>query len=377
MFLALGALAVVAIPVWIGISIHGVALWGDLPPQLWHSHEMLFGFAVAAIAGFLLTSVPNWTGTAGFSGMPLVLLATLWLAARVMLIFGPSDYWWMTVVIELAFLPAVAGLLAPPLIRARNRNTVMLAVLCALWLADVSFMLAVWAGNAQLAGRAMQSALNIVLLLITIIGGRIIPLFTANALKRSGQEVAVRVRPLLERSLAVVMIGNVLIDAVAPQEALAILVAGVAAMLHAVRLAGWHSVRTGREPIVWSLHLAYAWLPAGFALKAWSLASAAPVAQFWLHAFAIGVVAMMVLAVTTRVALGHTGRPLRVTPSVAWAYGLLCSSAVARVALPHAGVFDYATSLIVAAALWTSAFLIFLVEYGRILSTPRIDGKPG
>ncbi|MFO1426878.1 MAG: NnrS family protein [Steroidobacteraceae bacterium] len=148
-------------------------------------------------------------------------------------------------------------------------------------------------------------------------------------------------------------------------------------MLQAWRLSGWRSLRTRGEPILWVLHVGYAWLPLGFALKAWALAGGATIAQFWQHAFGIGAVATMILAVMTRAALGHSGRPLTVARGIAWAYGLLSLSALARVLLPHLGWLDYATSLLVAALLWTAAFTLFVAYYGPILTTPRIDGKLG
>lgn len=379
MFLGCGLVALLALPAWIAIRAAGLAPWGAMPPSLWHAHEMLFGFAFAAIAGFLATAVPNWTGTPFTRGAPLAALAVLWVAARALLVAGPAAgvAWWLAVLVELSVVPALVALVAPPLLRTRNRNRVMLAALGALWLADAAFLWAVSRGEPALASRTLLAALDLVLLMVTIVGGRIIPTFTANALRRDGVAVAPLVRPWLETALPALMALGAVADVAALAALPAALLAALLAVLHALRLAGWQGLRTRREPILWSLHLAYAWLPAGFALKAAWLAAGAGFAAFWLHALAVGAVAGMVLAVATRVALGHTGRPLRVHGAIALAYALLSLSAVARVLLPHAGLPDYDASLLLAAALWTAAFLVFVVVYAPILARPRIDGKPG
>jgi uncharacterized protein involved in response to NO len=377
MFLGTGLLATVAIPAWVALRAAQVAPWGTVPMSLWHAHEMLFGFAIAAIAGFLSTAVPNWTGTRAASGTPLAVLTLLWLAARLLLAIGPGSTWWLAALVELAVIPVLVALIAPPLLRTRHRNSVLLLALAALWFADAAFMWAIDRGDLALASRTLLASLDLALVMVTIIGGRIIPSFTGNALRLRGIETPMATRAWIETSLPPLMVLNAIVDAVAPGAWLAAAIAAAAAILHAWRLAGWQGWRARREPILWSLHLAYAWLPVGFAMKAASLATAWSAGAFWLHALAAGTIAGMVLAVATRVALGHTGRPLRVSTPVAWAYALLCVSVVARVALPHVGLLDYDDCLVVAAVLWSAAFLIFVGVYAPILVGPRADGKPG
>jgi uncharacterized protein involved in response to NO len=383
MFLGAGLLALVAIPAWIALRATQATSWGAVPLQLWHAHEMLFGFALAAIAGFLTTAVPNWTGTLAARGAPLFWLLLLWVAARLLLALGPGPTWGVAAAVELAVIPVLLVLIAPPLFRTRNRNRVLVAALAALWVADAVFLWAVGSGRVLPASRALLVTLDLALLMITIIGGRIIPSFTANALRRDGVAAAPSSRAWIERALPALMAINVVLDAVAPGATGApgsvgtAALAAVIAVLHAARLAGWQGWHTRREPILWSLHLAYAWLPVGFALKALSLGGAWSPATFWLHALGVGAIATMVLAVATRVALGHTGRELRVSRPIAWAYALLSLSAAARVALPHAGALDYDTSLAVAAALWTAAFAVFVASCAPMLLRRRPDGKPG
>jgi uncharacterized protein involved in response to NO len=199
-FLLAGVHALVFVPLWLWIRSHASAPLSTLPPPFWHGHEMLYGFVVAAVAGFLLTAVPSWTGTRGFGGKPLVLLTALWLAGRVAFAVGEGLPIWAIALAELSFLPALACLLAPPLLRARSRNSPMLAVLGALWLIDVAFVVALDRADPLLAQRALHTAINLVLILVTVIGGRIVPAFTGNALRARGSRATrcvhgVRPRP--------------------------------------------------------------------------------------------------------------------------------------------------------------------------------------
>ena len=153
--------------------------------------------------------------------------------------------------------------------------------------------------------------------------------------------------------------------------------AALAAIAHALRLSGWRGLRTLSEPIVWVLHIAYAWLPIGLALKALSLLLAQSWAAHWPHAFTMGVFGMMILAVMTRASLGHTGRPLVAPPWIAVSYVLVATAVAVRVLVPAAGLLDYRATMILAGTLWTIAFGIFVAIYAPILTTPRLDGKPG
>jgi uncharacterized protein involved in response to NO len=222
MFLGCGVFALVAIPVWSWAYATQPPLWTPASAMLGHGHAMIFGFAGAAIAGFLLTAVPSWTGSRGFAGQPLILLTAIWLAARVLLPFGPGPAWWIAGSVELAFLPLLAGLIAPPILRERNRNMVMLALLGALWCADALFLYAVGVLEVDLARRALHAALDVILLLITIVGGRTVPAFTSNAVLS-----AMGLKATVTGALAL-----------------------TAALLHALRLAGWGSLRLRGEPIL-------------------------------------------------------------------------------------------------------------------------------
>lgn len=376
-FLAAGVYALVGLIAWLWIYTTGVQPLPYQPAQLWHGHEMLYGFVGAAIAGFLLTAVPSWTSARGFAGTPLILLAALWLAGRLAFAAAAVLPLALVAVCELAFIPALGALLAPPLLRARNRNSPLLLVLASIWLTDVVFLYALMRDDVLLARTTLLVAVDIVLLLVTVIGGRIVPTFTANALRARGRATDLRSSRWTDGIVIGAMIAVVIVDIIAPWHRVAGAVAAVAALAHAVRLIGWRSWRTLDEPLVWSLHLAYAWLPAGLAMKALYLAGNIAWAAHWLHALTIGVAAAMILAVMTRASLGHTGRPLLASRLIGGAYILLSLAAAMRVFAPPLAPGAYRWSVMVAGTLWICAFAIFIVVYTPILVRPRIDGRQG
>lgn len=376
-FLLAGLYAALSVAAWLWLYRSGGWPLPSLPPQHWHGHEMIFGFVGAGIAGFLLTAVPSWTGSRALAGPPLVALVLFWLAGRVAFSLGPGVSTWLLAVGELGFVPALLLAIAPSLLRAGNRNWPMLGLLAAFWVADATFIFALANEDPLLSRTALLAGMNIVLVLITIIGGRIVPAFTGNALRATGVQATVRSSPAVERLVLLSMLAMLLGDIFLPHSYLTAAIVAVAAGLHAWRLAGWLGWRTIRQPIVWVLHLAYLWLPLGLALKAASLAGGFGWAAHWLHALGAGAAGMMILAVMTRASLGHTGRPLQVRASVTVAYGLVALAVTVRVFGPHLLAMSYAAAVLAAAALWIVAFVVFLVIYGPILVRPRADGKPG
>lgn len=376
-FLLAGWFALLGIGAWLLLQSSAWSWSAALPASLWHAHEMLFGFIAAAIAGFMLTAVPSWTSSRGFGGWPLVLLTIVWLLGRLAFALSSLVPFPVLALVELAFLPAVAALIAPPLLRARNRNTPLLLVLLSLWVADAAFLFGLYRGDVTTSGAAVRFGLNLVLLLITVIGGRIVPSFTANALRARGIEVRVRSHGLLEMAVIGLMIGVLLIDLLLPHPRLAGAIAALAGIAQLGRLAGWNGHQTLRDPLVWVLHAAYAWLPLGLLLKAGFLLGGIAWGAFWLHALSAGAAATMILAVMSRASLGHTGRPLTAPAAMAWSYGLLILAAVVRVFGPALLPFAYTTTILLAGALWLGAFGIYVVIYTPILTGPRVDGKPG
>jgi uncharacterized protein involved in response to NO len=376
-FLAAGLSAVLVVPAWLAMIALGTMPLGDLPPQLWHAHELFYGFVGAALAGFLLTAVPSWTGAKGFGGRPLAALAAAWLLGRLAFAVASSLPFWALAAAELAFLPGVALLLAPPLLRSRNRNTPLLLVIALLWVTDAVFLAGLARRDPGLAGGSLRVAIDLMLIVLTLIGGRIVPSFTANALRRRGESPEIRSFAWLERAVIALMVAVAVVDLWRPDGAAAGWLAALVAIAQGVRLSGWRSLRTRGEAILWVLHLGYAWIPIGFALKGLWLLAGAGWAAHWQHALTMGAFGTMILAVMTRAALGHTGRELTVGRGIAAAYVLLTLGVAVRVFVPGFWPSQYLWTLVASGALWTAAFLVYLVVYTPILWLPRADGKPG
>jgi uncharacterized protein involved in response to NO len=376
-FLMSAMYALLMVPWWMYRFAHASVSFGGLPALYWHAHEMIYGFVMAAIAGFLLTAVPSWTSQRGSAGWPLVVAIVLWIAGRVSMSMAGAIPFWLFAAAELALVPYLLALLAPPILRTRNRNLPVLGVLAVLWIIDAVFTLGVARGDTSLAAGALRLAVDFVLVLVTIIGGRIVPTFTANSLRRRGETASTVTRKPVEVAVIGLMIAIAVTDVFAPAAWLSGVLAGLAALAHLLRLAGWRSLRTGGEPILWIMHVAYAWIPLGLALKACAVLGDFGWAAKWSHAFGAGALATMILAVMTRVALGHTGRPLTVSNPITAAYLLLTAAALLRVFGVALFPDHYLLTLTVAGIAWTLAFGIFLVVYAPILWSPRADGRPG
>jgi uncharacterized protein involved in response to NO len=370
-FLAAGLAALLLVPLWAWSIAAAAALPVAWQPSLWHAHEMVFGFVGAAIAGFLLTAVPSWTGRKGFAGWPLVALSVLWLAGRIAALCSALLPPLLVGAVSLAFLPLLAATLAWPLLRERNRNTPLLLVLALLWACQCAFHWAAVHAEYDLARRALIAAIDVVLVLVTVIGGRIVPSFTANALRLRGAKRLPRASQWLTPTAVTLMIAVAAVDALRPASAFAGVLALAAAAVQALRLSQWQGFQTSRMPIVWILHLAYAWIPIGLGLKAWALLGGGAGGANWLHALTVGAVSTMIVAVMSRTSLGHTGRRVEAHRATVLAYGLLSLAAVVRVAGPAVPSLGYVALIVTAAALWSAAFALYLWIYTPILGGPR------
>ncbi|MGF7176776.1 NnrS family protein [Azospirillum doebereinerae] len=374
-FLLSGVTGCGLIAAWLGILITGAWPAGPVGAAAWHGHEMLFGTVVAAVAGFLLTAVPSWTGTKARSGAPLVALTALWLAGRVAVFpwSGVSEP--VAALLDLAFLPALGVALAGPLFAAgKARNSAFLVLLGLLTLANLLIHLE-WLG---VLGNGIEPGLTlglgVVLMMVTVIGGRILPAFTRNGLGPRG--AAVRSWPWVEKaallSTAALVLGELVLPAGLTLGALAL----AAALAHGVRLFGWRGWLAWRSPILWVLHLGYLWIPAALLLKALSAVTELP-ASSATHALTAGAFSTLILAVMSRASLGHTGRALVVTPVTVAAYLLLTVAALARVAAPLLPGEWMWPALQGAGLAWVVAFALYLVAYAPVLLAPRVDGRPG
>jgi uncharacterized protein involved in response to NO len=376
-FFLAGLYAALGVALWLPVFVGLLALPLAVSLTLWHAHEMIYGFAAAGIAGFFLTAVPSWTATPARRGPALMALAAIWLLGRIAMLAMAWIPLWLAAILDLAFLPALAAAIAGPLWRAgAKRNLVLLGVLAALWVADLA-MHAEFLGVAEGAGpRAARVGIDVLLLLITVIGGRIVPAFTTNALRAVDPALAARSFPLLDRATIVAMALLAVSETATGLGILTGAIACAAAVLSAIRLGFWRGARTLGSPILWVLHLGYGWLVLGLALKGAAAFLEDVPETAALHALTAGAIATMLVAVMSRAALGHTGRPLRAHPATVSAYALLSLAAALRVAAPFLPEV-FVPLLEAATAAWTLAFLLFLAVYAPILTMPRADGKPG
>lgn len=369
-YLGAAAFALLAVPYWIAGLLGLMALLSTMPPLLWHAHEMLYGFAVAVIVGFLLTAGKAWTGLATPRGATLAVMAGLWLAARLSAVGAPYAVY---AVLDVLLLPWVAFVLIQVLLKAGNhRNLPLGAILLLLAIANLSFHAAVlgWLDIDPL--RALHAGLALVVMIECVIAGRVIPAFTMSALP--GRQL--KVPTWLERSTLAATALSLAAWVLLPANLVTAAGFALAALLHAARLWHWQPWRTRSRPILWVLHAAYAWLPVGFVLLAWAQLGGVA-ASAGIHALAVGATAGLIVGMVTRTARGHTGRPLKVSRLEVAAYLLVAGAAVARVLLPLVSPAHTAEGLVVAAAAWAAAFALYLWVFTPWLLSSRLDGKDG
>jgi uncharacterized protein involved in response to NO len=368
-FLVAAVFAVLAVPVWLLALQGGVRPGGPLGAMHWHAHEMLFGFSAAVVAGFLLTAVSNWTERETAVGLPLLLLAALWLVGRIAMFF--PTLWprpWPAVA-DLAFLPAVATACARPILAAKNRrNYPFILLLALLALANAFDHLGSLRADVAAARHAQRAALDLVVLLMCLITGRVTPMFTRNALQRP----ELRSHPPLElatsASLVLLLLGDVLNW---PERTLAVLSA-LAALLAVARMRRWGGWYALGDPLLWVLHVGALWLPIGLSLRAAvGLTPSIPPGSA-VHALTAGAIGTLSLGMMARVSLGHTGRALRAPRLATVAFVFVIGAGCLRVLAPFLPPSAYLRVLTVAGALWSGAFAAFVVGYAKILCTPRI-----
>ncbi|HMN74375.1 MAG TPA: NnrS family protein [Rhodoblastus sp.] len=365
--------AAVAVLIWT-LWLDGVSgLPTTFPPVAWHAHELLFGYASAVVAGFLLTAVPNWTGRLPVVGWPLVALFCLWLLGRAAMAASGALGALPLAVLTLAFPVALAVLIAREVLAGRNvRNVKVVAVLAALCLAQVCFHVEV--SRAGVATYSERLALAAYLMLVMIVGGRIVPSFTTNWIKRENPG---RLPIPFGRfdKIAMIVAGAALavwvgLPAFARAAPLATLLFLAAAVLHVVRLARWAPDRVWAEKLVAVLHVAYAFIPLGFAVAAAGAMTNDSVFDIAaIHAWAIGAIGLMTLAVMTRATRGHTGHALIAPPSTSLLYLFLVVAAVARIAA--AFLDNPAPALTVAGFAWSAGFAGFALFYGPMCIASR------
>lgn len=372
-FLAAGVSALVLLGLWLAFWQGVVPAKGYFTLVEWHAHEMLFGYTAAVIAGFLLTAVKNWTGMAVPTGRLLIFISSLWLLGRI-LIVTPGAPTWLVAVVDLAFLPLVAWSLWRPLWHGQNKiNRYFLLLFAGMVLANLLVHLDV-AGVAQgLWRRGVYLMTDVVLLVLLLVAGRVVPFFTEKAVMGARPVV----RPWVEKATFVSMIVAAIAALAVPNGAVAGLLFVAAALIQGIRLAGWYNNGIWRAPILWVLHVGYAWFVLGLALRGLAGFGLLP-PSIALHAITIGGIGVLTLGMMARVALGHTGRNINDTgPLMPLAFVLLNAGAAVRVFGSWFAPGQFNLWINIAGGLWMLAFGLFALVYTPILIKPRVDGRPG
>ncbi|HET8748895.1 MAG TPA: NnrS family protein [Ramlibacter sp.] len=368
-YLLASAFAAVSIGLW-ALQFTGHLAAPYLPGALWHAHEMLFGFALAVIVGFLFTAGRNWTGRPTPTGGKLAALALLWLAGRVLVL---TPYGWLAAAANTAFRLAAAIALAIPFVQARNkRNYFFVGLLLLMAAATLTVHLNQLGAIALPAWAGIQVGLDVVLFILCVMGGRVIPMFTINGVPGAASRRHPKLEPVALGSVLALLAA----DALGAPMWLVGTIAAVAAVAHFARWILWQPWVTLRTPLVWVLHLAYAWIPVHLALRGfhaagWVASSAA------VHALTVGAIGGLVIGMITRTARGHTARPLRADWRDVTCYVLVALAAFARVIVPLVAPSHMMQAVLCSAALWTAGFAMYFVCYWNVLTRPRLDGQPG
>jgi uncharacterized protein involved in response to NO len=368
-YLLASAFAALSVAVWV-LQYSGLLAAPPMGAAAWHAHEMLFGYSMAVIGGFLFTAVRNWTQRPTPEGGTLAAIALLWVAGRVLVL---TPFGLAAAVVNALFPLVVAAGIAIPLFASGNRrNYFFVALLAGAGLAVLAFHLSTLGFLDWPAHAGLQAGLDIVLFIVAVVAGRVIPMFTNNGVPGAGASRRAWLETAsLASILAVLALDLARVDG--PWLAAAAL---AAAALNAARLWLWHPWRTLRTPLVWVLHASYAWIAVHLALRALAELGWVP-ATLATHALTIGVIGGMTIGMMTRTARGHTGRVLVAEGFEVAAYALVHLAALVRVAGPLLVPGAYMASVVVSGLMWSAAFAIYAVRYWPILTRPRVDGKPG
>ncbi len=369
-FFGAGLFGGISIILWLVMLTGALEPFSHLSARDWHVHEMIFGYFAAAMTGFLLTAVPNWTGRMPLAGMPLALLFGLWLAGRMAMFFSDIAPY-TAIAADAAYLPVLSFLIWREIIAGRNRRNIIVALLVsALTIANFVFHVQFLFGPDTIL-LAERLGLAVAAGLIMLIGGRIVPSFTRNWLMKQG----VKDEPALPApfgmfdrvAVALAALALAAWVALAEQRIVGALL-GVAGVMHLWRLLRWRGWTAVREPLVWILHVGYLWL------AAWMLLMAASIFELWpytdaLHALTAGAIVVMTLAVMTRASLGHSGRPLTANALTTFIYMLAIAGALVRVLaafLPTMMAWHLSGTLTAVALLW------FALGYAPVFFRPRV-----
>lgn len=369
-FLLAAIWAAVAMVIWIALISGYDPLLSAFDPVSWHAHEMLFGYLGAVLAGFLLTSVPNWTGRPPIAGFPLIVLVLLWCAGRFAVAYsGMAPL--LAAIVDLTYPIALFLVIGREIISARNaRNYPIVVLLFGFATGNMLFHYTALDDGFSAGSDGLRAGLAVAIMLISLVGGRIVPAFTRNWMAQQGQDRFPAQPDRLDQGALILGLVALLLWIVWPEQPVsgtALLLAGI---VHALRLSRWQMFRTLPEPLVWVLHVGYGFVPFGFLAIGISVFGGLPAATAQ-HVWMAGAIGLMTLAVMTRASLGHAGWPLAATRMTVVIYLALIGSVFTR--LGHEFMSENVLLLYLSAGLWIIAFGGFAIAYLPILVRPRVS----
>lgn len=373
-FLAGALFAIVSMVLW-GMLLSGkITLPSQLPSTQWHAHEMLFGFSGAIILGFLLTAVQNWTGYPGLKGKKLAVLFILWVLARIAMFLLPPDLFWLTMILELSWMPLAALVLAQAVYHAKQwRNLFFVPLLIVMTLLNAVSLIGFKSYDYIMSQHAIWSMLFLVFFIIAMMGGRVIPFFTS---KGTGTEKVQPIQALEYLALVPLLLLAIFtwFPSLTIISGLLALLAGVANLIRVIR---WKPVLTLPVPLLWSLHLSYLLLSAGLIFYALALFVPGFNPTTMIHLTAIAGFGGIILAMISRVSLGHTGRPLIASKWMSIAFAATAISGLVRMIFPFLMPDLILMAYWISILFWCSAFSLFVLFYAKMLLSARLDKRPG
>ena len=375
-FLGAAILALISMGLWVGMWRFGLPLqFSAVSSSLWHAHELIYGYAMAVIAGFLLTAVRNWTGIQTITDLKLCALFACWAAARVIFFFGDAGLV-AAATFDMVFVIALIVSVARPVVEVRQwRQLAILSKLIIFGAGNLLFYAGALGYPEHGASWGIYAGLYVVIGLILTMGRRVIPAFIEGGV---GYPVNLVNRRWLDLSSMVLFVPFFVLDTFTQLKGYAGALAAALFVLHCIRAAGWHTPGIWRKPLLWSLFCAYLSIIAGFGLYALSIFFGLTSHVVAIHAFTVGGIGLITISMMCRVSLGHTGRDVHAPPwMVGWALAFIAVAFVVRVIFPMAGQQQYLLWLLLSALAWILGFTLFLVVYLPMLLRPRADGRPG
>ena len=375
-FLLACLFSTIATVLWMATYTFGWSLpVSEVSPIAWHGHEMVFGYSTAMIAGFLLTAIRNWTGVPTITGLPLSILALMWLLARILPIANSPLLFMWAACFDILFLFGFALAIIYPVVKVKQwRQAAVISKVVLILVANVVYYLGAFHIVDQGISWGLFSAVYIIMALIFTLARRVMPFFIERGV---GYEVKLKNWSIIDSSSLVLLAALWLVDVFFKQALLTALFSLTLAVIHSIRLWGWYTKGIWKKPLLWVLFLGYGMFILGFLLTAFNYftlyATTIP-----LHAFTYGGIGMMILGMAARISLGHTGNNINEPPSIlSWVFSILFVGALTRVAMPILLPGAYLQLIGLSQVLWIMAFTLFLYRYFMIFIKPRADGAPG